>query len=81
MFTLVEVLQILGRGQQLHGTIELKDSLVGWHAQLAREGDKLGILMVSFEDVSLDDPIPYELTKAGDELTDAIDNDPAKDLD
>lgn len=66
----IEIIQTLARGQRLRGSVELKDSLIGWTAELQPVRGGLGILRVAFEDISLDDRV--ELTASEKDLDELL---------
>jgi hypothetical protein len=58
---LIDALKILEDGRQLRGTIELDEVLLSWRAQF----DGHRTLTVVLDELSLDDPLPIELTPEG----------------
>lgn len=59
--TLIDALTELQQGRTLRGTIELPDCLLTWRMTF----DGARRLTVDLDELSLDDPIPFELTEEG----------------
>jgi hypothetical protein len=58
----IDALKILERGGVLRGTIELDDYLLSWRARF----DGSRTLTFVLDELSLDDPIPFELAEPPD---------------
>ncbi len=61
---LSDALKILSAGRQLRGSIELGDVLLTWRASF--DGHRQ--LTIVLDELSIDEPIPYELTDEGSKL-------------
>jgi hypothetical protein len=57
----IDALKILEAGKELRGTVELDEYLLSWRAKF----DGLRTITLTLDELSLDDPIPYELTQDG----------------
>ncbi len=63
-----DALQVLQQGKVLRGTIEVPDYLITWKMKF--DGHKT--LTVELDELSLDEPIPYELTEEADSYLDGF---------
>jgi hypothetical protein len=61
-----DALKILSAGRELRGTIELDDYLLSWRAKF----DGMRKLTIVLDELSLDEPIPCELTLEGQQALD-----------
>lgn len=58
---LIDALKILQSGRTLRGSLELDEALMSFRVQY--NGDRR--LTFDLDEISLDDPIPFELTELG----------------
>jgi hypothetical protein len=62
---LIDALKILSAGRELRGSIELDDFLLSWRARF--DGHRQ--ITIVLDELSIDEPIPYDLTDEGSNLT------------
>jgi hypothetical protein len=67
----IDALKILEAGKELRGTIELEDYLLSWRAKF----DGKRTLTFVLDELSLDEPIPCELTSDGQRALDEAEPD------
>jgi len=66
MVSVSDALKVLQSGRELRGTVELDEALLTWRARF----DGRGHIAVDLDELSLDEPIPYELTPEGQQALD-----------
>jgi len=66
MLAFIEAIKALIGGQKVQGTIEREECLISWTSELRGRGGGGGRLTVDFEVMSLDEPVPFEVTGAQD---------------
>jgi hypothetical protein len=62
----IDALKRLQSGRELRGTVELDDYLLSWRARF----DGRGRITLDLDELSLDEPIPVELTQDGQQALD-----------